>query len=109
MPGGTQAQYHANPGWPYHGTTRTAFLPQCPSGRKLLKRLKYAWKRGLTFTIGTSLTTGRSDSIVWASIHHKTSLSGGVGCHGYPDPYYFVNCNVELDQIGVPAAAELPE
>ena len=59
----------------------------------------------LTFTVGTSLTTGVPNSCTWASIHHKTSLSRGA--HGYPDPNYFRNCNVELDMLGVPSAREL--
>ena len=59
----------------------------------------------LTFTVGTSLTTGVASSCTWASIHHKTSLSRGA--HGYPDPNYFRNCNVELNALGVPSAIEL--
>lgn len=59
----------------------------------------------LTFTVGTSLTTGVADSCTWASIHHKTSLSEGA--HGYPDSNYFCNCNAELDTLGVPSASKL--
>ena len=73
-------------------------------GQNLLKRLKYAWLHGLIFTIGTSLTSGAHDQCTWASVHHKTCRSGGVAKHGYPDPGYFVNCNQELDSLGVPAA-----
>ena len=100
MPSGTQMSYHDNPGERYQGTTRIAYLPDIEEGRKLLKRLKFAWKRGLTFSIGTSLTTRQPNCITWASIHHKTSPSRGP--HGFPDPGFFVNCNGELDSLGVP-------
>jgi len=56
----------------------------------------------LTFTIGTSLSTGQPNRIVWASIHHKTSTSPGP--HGYPDTGYFINANEELDALHVPPA-----
>jgi hypothetical protein len=101
-----QKSYHPNPGVFYLGTERIAYLPNNYQGLELLKRLKYAWSRGLTFTVGTSLTTGLENNIVWASIHHKTSLGGGVGRHGFPDGGYFLNCNAELDSLGVPKAID---
>ncbi|KAL7531827.1 hypothetical protein ACHAXR_004260, partial [Thalassiosira sp. AJA248-18] len=104
---GTQLEYHESPGQKHGGKFTSAFLPNNPDGRNLLKRFKFAWMHGLTFTVGTSLTTGRSNQCVWASIHHKTSTTGGVERHGYPDPGYFINCNEELNGIGVPAADAL--
>ena len=102
MPQGQQFSYHDNPGKKYPATTRTAFLPNNQEGRQLLTRLKYAWMHGLNFTIGTSLTTGQRDSVVWSSIHHKTSLNGGA--YGFPDPKYLLNCNDDLTALGVPPA-----
>ena len=104
---GRQKPYHDNPGVPFAGTSRTAYLPLCPEGVSLLKRLKYAFEHGLTFTVGTSLTSGRPNSIVWGSIHHKTKRSGGILRHGFPDATFFVNCNDELTAAGVPVAANL--
>ena len=101
-----QKQYHQNPGVFYLGTERIAYLPDNNEGVKLLKRLKYAWKRGLSFTVGTSLTTGKENSITWSSIHHKTSINGGAQRHGFPDDGYFLNCNSELDSLGVPLAID---
>lgn len=106
IPEGKQASYHDNPGKKYSGTTRTAFLPNNDDGRQLLTRLKYAWIHGMTFTIGTSLTTGQSDSVVWTSIHHKTSLHGGS--YGFPDPSYISRCNQDLTALGVPPADANP-
>lgn len=100
IPSGIQKPYHENPGQPFPETTRVAYLPNNDDGRKLLKRLKYAFMQGLTFTVGTSLTTGKPNSVIWASIHHKTSPSGGT--HGFPDPTFFARCNSELDSLGVP-------
>jgi deltex len=102
---GIQKEYHENPGQGHHGTVRAAFIPDCLDGRKLLKRLKFAFLHGLTFTVGTSLTSGRTNAITWASIHHKTRLDRGP--HGYPDPSYFANVNEELDALHVPAANDL--
>ncbi len=59
-----------------------------------------AWERKLTFTIGTSVTTGASDTVVWNEIHHKTSPSNHSG-HGYPDPAYLDNVLMELASQGV--------
>ena len=90
----------------FSGTTRNAYVPDNDEGRRLVKRLRYAFRRGLTFCLGNSLTTGR-DGVCWASIHHKTSTSGGTSRHGWPDPNFFNNCNGELDALGVPPAKDL--
>lgn len=65
----------------------------------MLRLLRIAWDRRLVFTIGTSLTTGRANSVVWAGIHHKTSTSAGP--YGYPDPTYLDRVRSELSQRGV--------
>jgi deltex-like protein len=105
LPAGQQHIYHDNPGTNYRGTTRVAYIPSNAEGQLLLRRLKYSFRRGLTFTVGTSLTSGASNVVIWSSVHHKTTLSGGT--HGYPDPGFFANCNDELDALGVPAAVDL--
>mmetsp|Transcript_16838 Transcript_16838/g.38730 ORF Transcript_16838/g.38730 Transcript_16838/m.38730 type:complete len:545 (-) Transcript_16838:284-1918(-) len=102
---GTQKPYHDNPGVEYSPTSREAFVPNTEHGRRLLKRLTYAFSRGLTFTVGTSLTSGKENVVVWASIHHKTrpySTNGVQNAHSFPDKGYFINCNEELDALGVP-------
>ncbi|KAL3944015.1 MAG: hypothetical protein SGBAC_001925 [Bacillariaceae sp.] len=99
---GIQKDYHENPGQPHPGKKVIAFLPSNSDGKKLLKRLKFAFLHGLTFTVGTSMTTGAANQCTWSSIHHKTSSKGGA--HGFPDPNFFANCNGELDNANVPAA-----
>jgi Deltex C-terminal domain/Ring finger domain len=102
--GHCQYPYHENPGHSYSGAHRTAFLPNAPLGRELLARLQYAWMHGLLFRVGTSVTTGVSNTVVWSSIHHKTSLDGGA--HGFPDDSYLANCHEALDQVHVPPAGQ---
>lgn len=53
-----------------------------------------AFERRLPFMIGTSLTTGATNTVVWAGIHHKSSMHGGP--FGYPDPGYFNRVLEEL-------------
>ena len=105
LPSGTQTCYHDHPGHRFSGAHRVAYLPDNQQGRDLLERLKYAWMHGLTFRVGTSLTTNVPNQTTWASIHHKTSLSGGA--HGFPDPNYIGNCNSSLDALHVPSIDEL--
>lgn len=78
FPSGTQGPEHPNPGQRYTGTSRTAFLPDCPEGREVLDLLKKAFNARLTFTIGRSVTTGASNVVIWNDINHKTSTHGGA-------------------------------
>jgi deltex-like protein len=106
IPDGVQGSCHDSPGHGFRGTIRKAFVPNVTSaGRDLVKRLQYAFARGLTFTVGTSLTSGKSNVVVWTSIHHKTATAGQP--YGFPDPGYFFKCNEELDAAGVPQATNL--
>jgi deltex len=107
IPAAVQLVYHSNPGTQHNSAQRTAYLPDTDEGRSLLKRLKFAFQHGLTFTVGVSMASGQDNSVTWASIHHKTALSGGVQSHGFPDPNFFENCNNELDALCVPPADDL--
>ncbi|KAK2119327.1 putative E3 ubiquitin-protein ligase dtx2, partial [Saguinus oedipus] len=60
-----------------------------------------AWKRRLIFTVGTSSTTGETDTVVWNEIHHKTEMDRNVTGHGYPDPNYLQNVLAEPAAQGV--------
>ena len=105
IPSGTQSACHPAAGHTFTGTKRTAYVPGSPEGRMLIKRLRYAFAHGLVFCVGTSLTSGKPNQVVWASIHHKSNTAGGT--HGFPDPGFFINCNEELDDAGVPKAQDL--
>ncbi|OXB58388.1 hypothetical protein ASZ78_012416 [Callipepla squamata] len=77
MQGGIQTENHPNPGKPYYGITRTAYLPDNEEGREVLQLLRRAFNQKLIFTVGHSRTTGAEGVITWNDIHHKTSKSGG--------------------------------
>lgn len=87
FPNGIQKAEHPNPGKHYSGTSRSCYLPNNAEGKVVRDLLRLAFNRGLIFTIGDSVTSGRSNTVVW-NIHHKTSMSGGPTRYGYPDPTY---------------------
>ncbi|XP_061460680.1 probable E3 ubiquitin-protein ligase DTX2 isoform X2 [Rhineura floridana] len=100
---GIQGPEHPNPGHPYtaRGFPRYCYLPDNEKGRKALQLLKVAWRRRLIFTVGTSSTTGESNTVVWNEIHHKTEMHSNISGHGYPDPNYLDNVLAELAAQGV--------
>ena len=94
-------QYNFPNGNGYTGTHRNAYLPNNKEGREVLALLKVAFDRKLTFTVGTSITTGIKNTVVWNGIHHKTNLYGGPTNFGYPDKNYFNRVKEELAAKGV--------
>ncbi|XP_047465427.1 probable E3 ubiquitin-protein ligase DTX3 [Mugil cephalus] len=101
FPAGIQGPQHPNPGVRYSSTSRTAYLPACREGEKVLRLLRKAFDRRLIFTIGRSATTGLNNVITWNDIHHKTNPVGGPQCFGYPDPQYLSRVQEELRLKGV--------
>ena len=77
IPSGKQGKEHPNPGQHFTGTSRTAYVPDSPEGRKVVQLLRKAFDARLIFTVGTSHTSGATNAVVWNDIHHKTSMSGG--------------------------------
>jgi len=61
IPSAVQKSYHDNPGTRHSGKMETCYLPNNDEGQALLKRLKFAFKHGLTFTVGQSMTLGTSN------------------------------------------------
>lgn len=86
---------------PYSGTTREAYLPNTAEGREVMRLLICAFYKRQSFTVGTSVTTGASSTVVWSGIHHKTSPDGGSTNFGYPDDGYFERVKGELAARGV--------
>lgn len=85
----------------YTGTGRTAYLPDNKEGREVLALFKIAFDRKLLFTVGTSVTTGATNTTVWNGVHQKTNTHGGSSHFGYPDPTYFNRVKEELAAKGV--------
>ena len=77
IPGGIQDKEHPNPGRRFQGTKRTAYVPDSPQGKKVVRLLRKAFDARLIFTVGTSHTTGATNAVVWNDIHHKTNMQGG--------------------------------
>lgn len=101
FPPGIQGPEHPVPGELYSGTVRNCFLPDNEEGKEVLKKLKIAFERRLTFIVGTSITSGRSNTVVWNGIHHKTNTTGGPPRYGYPDPTYLGRVTQELANVGI--------
>ncbi|XP_033474434.1 E3 ubiquitin-protein ligase DTX3L [Epinephelus lanceolatus] len=101
VPSGIQKEEHPNPGQPYEGVSRTAYLPDSPEGRRILKLLRRAFDQRLIFTVGRSTTSGRNNVVTWNDIHHKTSTHGGPTHYGYPDPDYLSRVRDELKAKGI--------
>uniref|UniRef100_A0A4W5KD47 E3 ubiquitin-protein ligase n=1 Tax=Hucho hucho TaxID=62062 RepID=A0A4W5KD47_9TELE len=101
IPHGQQTKKHPNPGKYFHGTQRTAYLPDNDEGKEVLKLLKKAFDQKLIFTVGTSRTTGTDDCVTWNDIHHKTRPDGGAQNFGYPDPDYLRRVKDELKAKGI--------
>ncbi|XP_019856835.1 PREDICTED: uncharacterized protein LOC109585277 [Amphimedon queenslandica] len=99
IPHGIQTKEHPHPGQPYHGTRRSAYLPNTPEGQEVLRLLKKAFDARLIFTVGTSHTTSASNTVVWNDIHHKTVTHGHP--YGYPDPTYLSRVKEELKAKGI--------
>jgi len=98
---GFQGDDHPNPGDSYKGTSRTAYLPDNVDGRKILELFKIAWERRVMFRIGTSVTTGEENTVIYNGIHIKTNTKGGTSKYGYPDPTYFTRVQEELSKFGI--------
>ncbi|KAG5682662.1 hypothetical protein PVAND_012001 [Polypedilum vanderplanki] len=94
---GIQTENHPNPGRAFFavGFPRICYLPENPTGRKILRFLKVAFDRGLLFSIGRSATTGREDVVIWKNVEHKTQFSM------YPDPNYLQRVMEQLVHLGV--------
>lgn len=99
---GIQGDEHPNPGREYYavGFPRTAYIPDSPHGRKLLKLLQIAWHRRLIFTVSRSHTTGCEDVVAW-NVPHKTEFGPTTNDAGYPDPNYIPTGFRELEALGI--------
>ncbi|AWP06231.1 putative E3 ubiquitin-protein ligase DTX4-like [Scophthalmus maximus] len=103
IPPGIQGPEHPNPGKPFtaRGFPRHCYLPDSERGRKVLRLLLVAWDRRLIFSVGTSSTTGESDTVIWNEVHHKTEFGSNLTGHGFPDPGHLSNVLDELRAQGI--------
>ncbi|CAN9510823.1 unnamed protein product [Ophioblennius macclurei] len=111
IPPGIQGPEHQNPGKPFtaRGFPRHCYLPDSDKGRKVLRLLLVAWDRRLIFSVGTSSTTGESDTVIWNEVHHKTEFGSNLTGHGFPDPGHLDNVLDELRAQGITEDDQLLE
>uniref|UniRef100_A0A8C7I059 E3 ubiquitin-protein ligase n=1 Tax=Oncorhynchus kisutch TaxID=8019 RepID=A0A8C7I059_ONCKI len=101
-------EYHYLYSNPFHlfpgreGTQGQHQLTSC------LLLLLVAWDRRLIFSVGTSSTTGESDTVIWNEVHHKTEFGSNLTGHGYPDPGHLDNVLEELKAQGITEEECLP-
>jgi hypothetical protein len=76
-------------------------VPADAEGAAALALLRQAFQGGHVFVVGGSVTTGQRDTVVWASVHHKTRLDGGAARHGYPDASYGERLRSECAAHGI--------
>jgi hypothetical protein len=100
FPPGKQTRKHPNPGKKYPGTTRICYLPGTIEGLGMLQVMAEVFRGRAFFTIGTSVTTGKSGQIIWNGIHCKTRKTGGATCYAYPDPTYLDRVGAECSRKG---------
>ena len=98
---GIQNERQPQPGLPFRGTRRTCFLPDDDNGREALALLRRAFRAGVLFRVGDSVTTGAASVVVWGGIHQKTSMTGGPTSHGWPDPGHLDRLRSECMALNV--------
>lgn len=98
---GMQGTGHPSPGTPYIGTRRTCYYPDSPLGWSCVHLLRLAFERGQLFRIGTSVTTGQNNVVVWGGMHQKTAKHGGPAAHGWPDDTHLQRLQSEAACKGI--------
>ncbi|CAG06732.1 unnamed protein product [Tetraodon nigroviridis] len=101
VPDGIQTEKHPNPGMPFCGIQRKAYLPNNKEGKEVLQLLQRAFDQKLIFTVGQSRTTNAENQVTWNDIHHKTAIRSGPTGFGYPDPDYLRRVRDELKAKGI--------
>lgn len=97
---GVQDASHPNPGVDFTGTVRVGYIPDTDPFREVLRMFQLAWKRRLMFTVGTSLTSGLSNVVIWNGIHVRTEWQDRTG-FGWPAPLYLGHVTEELKAKGI--------
>lgn len=101
FPNGVQGPRNPNPGERFSGTHRLAYVPLSSAGKMVLTKLMRGWDRRVLFTVGTSITTGCTNTVVWNGVHHKTAVHGGPAMFGFPDATYLARVTQELAAFDV--------
>nr|XP_015804354.2 uncharacterized protein si:busm1-163l24.3 isoform X1 [Nothobranchius furzeri]XP_015804356.2 uncharacterized protein si:busm1-163l24.3 isoform X1 [Nothobranchius furzeri] len=98
IPDGIQGDDDPSPRKPFRGGVFEAYLPFSEKGKRLVPRLKEAFRQGFTFTVRGK---GAEAKVDWDRIPHKTSLQGGKAQKGYPDSTYLMHLSTILTSYGI--------
>lgn len=98
---GIQEDRHISPGTPFVGLKLRVYVPFCPLGVDLLKRLKWAWMFGFMFTVIPSLADDNEYEATPKVRNLQTTMVDGQGVT--------YACHRELSSLGVPVASELAD
>ena len=93
--------FHFPDGATYTGTRRVAYYPVTAEGFKARLLVRKVFEAGKLFRIGTSVTTGATDVVVFGGVHLKTHKAGGSANHGYPDPTWYQRLVSECAAINI--------
>jgi len=101
FPGGVQGPRQPSPGANYTGTARHLYYPNTDKGHEGVALIKKAFLQGVLFVVGTSVTTGASNTVIFGGIHLKTATTGGSTNHGYPDKDWLLRLKSECMTKGI--------
>ena len=110
IPSAVQSNFHPYSGLAFKGFSKygAVMIPNNESGRKLLKRLEYAFKQGLSFdVVAASRQTAAVPAFAFEVREANHILSLTAKLSSWSDPAFFKRCNDELDTCGVPPAEAL--
>ncbi|CAB9513601.1 deltex 3-like (Drosophila) [Seminavis robusta] len=103
--GGVLGPHHQQPGAPFARLSHVTMLPNNTKGRALLKRMEYAFERGLSFDVPSNRPSGALAIYTAACANHVDSLTATL--QSWLDPHFIEKCHETLDNLKVPAALVL--
>eukprot|EP00923_Selenidium_pygospionis_P022555 GHVN01038995.1.p1 GENE.GHVN01038995.1~~GHVN01038995.1.p1 ORF type:complete len:784 (+),score=175.43 GHVN01038995.1:159-2510(+) len=95
VPGGTQSSRHNKPGDHFTGVSRVGFIPATVEGIRAHHLLQRAFALGHVFELMFN------NKVNWSQISHKTALTGGPHCKGFPDDTYLERLKQEILRKGI--------
>ena len=101
MPSGTQTdRVGGNVGQKFAGKSETAFFPDTKVGRDRARRVLRAFRGGILFRVGMSVTLGVDNRTTFNGVHLKTAPDHRSGSYCYPDDSYLDRVDQELKSKG---------
>ncbi|KAL3912575.1 MAG: hypothetical protein SGARI_001085 [Bacillariaceae sp.] len=100
IPDGYQKEYHNKPDERFRGCTKVAYVPDTEEGNRIVERLVYAFRHGLTFQIAPNeRNPSEKDVAQYGKVPHRTAA---LDEKDDKQILYYVALHDVLDQLGVP-------